>query len=338
MRCGFFSLAVLSLSLGATAFAQAPLTESECPNIDFSSQLGPALGKGNSNMCHAFVAADLITVNQKIGPKHRVSALDVGSNVTVADPAEVYRLLPPARSLSELAIRQKSVEEFKLVQGVQFDTSTDMRGGMPDLDIVAYNLRKSICTEKDLPSMQSDVFEHSWDYLYGRVRDSTGKWNRGLTAWRELNECAVKNSMDDFAEFAVAFSHALQRESDQTLHNACVHPLPLKPMVAHSLNLGEGVAARLAIQHFKQGAPVGVGYDHGILSGGKADRTESDHASTISASHWNEKTHICEFKLRNTRGPSCDHYRKDWKCIRGELWLPASDLDQMTTMMFYIDP
>lgn len=46
-------------------------------------------------MCHAFVASDLITVNQRIGPRHHVSALDVASNVTVADPTQVLKKVPP---------------------------------------------------------------------------------------------------------------------------------------------------------------------------------------------------------------------------------------------------
>src|SRR4051812_16983477 len=100
----FFGL----LLLPTTALSAPPLTRADCPTTNFSAQLGPASIQGDSNLCHAFVASDLITVNQ--GLTDHVSTLDVASNLTVVEPEEVFKLLPPPKSLSELGARQRSQE------------------------------------------------------------------------------------------------------------------------------------------------------------------------------------------------------------------------------------
>jgi hypothetical protein len=339
MARGLLSLLLLLLAAASRA-SGAPLTKADCPDIDFTPQLGFPAYQGNSNMCHAFVAADLITVNQGIGPKDHVSALDVASAATVADTDAMIGALPPPSGLSELAERNYVGGMNHLVQQRLFDWATDMRGGLPSLDVMAYNLRPSLCTERDLPSQASVLATDRYNYLFRRVRSSTGHWDPAYNDWRILNDCGVRASLgvEDLASFAEAYGRAVQRESDETLRRSCRHPLPLKPMVPHQVQTDEGQAARLTLRIFRSGAPVGVGYDHGVLHGGKAERAYSDHASTLVGSRWNEKAGRCEFKLRNSEGTGCVSYRKDWPCEDGNLWLPAEALDQMATTLFYIEP
>jgi len=338
-RIGFFFIFLSFISATVLAADPTPaLTQKECPGHDFSKELGPTFSQGASLMCHAFVASDLITVNQKIGPTNHVSALDVGSNMAVSDSKLVVEQLPPANTLSGQVLRKQFSEKMDLTQLYLFNRKTDMREGLPDLDVLAYNLRPNICTERDLPSENSDRLKPDSDFLFKRVRGSDGKWDPTFTNWRILNSCKGNNSMDNFIEFTKSYSRTIQMESDQTLRASCRHPLPLKPMIAHSIETDEHQASRLVLSVFSTGNVAAIGYDHGVLMGGTADRTFSDHTSTIVGSRWNSKTSTCEFKLRNSQGPSCKIYRKDWPCKKGQLWIPSSDLDQMTTMFFYIDP
>lgn len=213
-----------------------------------------------------------------------------------------------------------------------------MRDGLPDVDVLAYNLRPNICIEQDLPSQNPSAFLNYDDFLFDRVRGTYGNQDSAFSEWQLLNDCSVKNSLDNLVDFSQSLGRALQRESDRELRKSCRHTLPLKPMMAHNVAVAEGQTSRLILSLFKRGAAAAIAYDHAALYSGTADRKESDHTSTIVGSRWNPTKGICEFKLRNSQGPYCKKYRKDWACIKGQLWVPSAALDQMSTSVFYIDP
>ena len=329
------ALLLLNLSFGGAE----PLKESECPDRDFSFRLGPPYSQGDSYLCHAIVASDLITINQGIGPSEHVSALDVASGATVADPVDALKSLPQAKNFSEKNERSESLALFKQVQSIAFNYKTDMRMGFCNLDILAYNLRANICTERDLPSQASASDRDRANYLFNRVRASMTDENEAPELWRRKIDCNLTSSIKlrNIFDAAEIVGRSLQRGSDTNLRKSCVHTIPLKKMIPHHIVVGADEGARKIANLFVRGIPAGIGFDGGVLRGGKAHREDSDHACTIVGTRWN-KGH-CEFKLRNSQGPDCKKYRKDWECVEGEgsVWVPEDAMNQMTTDIFYID-
>jgi hypothetical protein len=323
----------------APSFPPKRIQKKDCPAVDFSKKMGPARYQGGglfgTSMCHAHAAADLITVNQGLSPENRVSALDVASATAIADPDEMLKAQPPARDWAESRRRLKVREISKFIQFHLSPFPLYARGGEPDADILAYNLRGSACTEKDLPSEKQQGDVNAPD-LQDRVQAAREKRDTLFGRWRALKDCSKPDTLRDLVGFTGDFGRALDRQSDEIFRKSCRNKIPLRPMRPHGMETRVGEAAEITLRLFREGAPVAIGYDSRALIQKTLSR-EADHASTVAGSRWNEKTRTCEFKVRNSYGTTCKEHAA-WPCEEGQYWIPEWQYNQMVTSLYYIEP
>ncbi|MGZ3724125.1 MAG: hypothetical protein ACXVA9_14375, partial [Bdellovibrionales bacterium] len=309
-----------------------PLSKAECVESDFSARMGPIGDRGEGNFCHIFTAADLINVNQGLEGDRRISRLDLASNLSVIDFAEIMRELPEAKTIKELFRRQSIQDVMK--ETVMSGYPKYMWGGVPDVDIMAINHRDGVCTEKELPSQQSRLFNHHGLYVYQKFNEVEREREDTFSLW--LKQCQTQNTMGNFADFAMQLGKLSAQQADARLVEPCKEKIHLKPMTAHVIVLGDTEGSRQAMSFLKRGIPVSIGYDHAVNHG--LVGRESDHAVTVAGAQWNKATKTCEFKIRESNGTDCSNVAKKWNCKDGEFWFPDNVFAAATTHLFYIDP
>ena len=139
---------------------------SPCPDVNLSDRMGPVRNQTSSDMCYAFVSADLIGFAQGITPKDQISVLDVAARAATTRPIDIRMSLksnfsqpPEMGSVGKIETR---AEKAKANRG-DTDVIGLIRGGSPNPTIAAYQTQKGYCTEHVLRSQRSEIFAENPD-------------------------------------------------------------------------------------------------------------------------------------------------------------------------------
>lgn len=364
MNARLIALPVLLFAMAWEA-SSAPLTKKDCDGPDYSERFGPVRDQGDFGNCYAAVAADLIGFAQGLRPPERVSAIDVGAVSLSTSPQQIRSQMQQQENWSEaMRIRRLGEDhEIMLSRKKNLELPERMEGGLVGTTVESYNFSGGVCTEDRLRSQGPIVRQYKDSFARSQVWGlATGEdllkadgsillpgFQRSPVLARatdraiyQARNCPVpKNPAEAFRQDLNAHMvQSLRERADK----ACAPRKPLKTMSADDFVTERGensFAPAFISESLRNGYPVGVGYDSDLFhSGRKSPQKEAGHASLIVAQRWNPKTKTCEFKLRNSWGPSCKGYHPDFsgaRCDAGSFWLTEKDLRDRVDVMTTVD-
>lgn len=223
--------------------SHAQIAESECPNVNLSSAFGPAREQGTVGMCYAMVAADLIGYQQRLGPAKRVSAIDVATTYLTADPVKVLNrprlshsfLINSEDGKFALQASQDITYQQQLTSGLTvYDRFNS--GGYLDATLRAYDTKKGLCLESQLPSETTLVRNDRTTFLENVFADFREDGQTGDGRVDQLNEFSEfwnpncqTSAISDFSPLA----EISQQIQDQRMHAFVDHVEKMLPSCAN---------------------------------------------------------------------------------------------------------
>ena len=360
LRILIFSAAILS---------SAASIAGDCDPVDFSAEMGPVRNQGKTGWCYAFTAADLIGFEIGITPAEQVSAADVAAATYLENPRELE-----ARSAQMSTANLGYVAQFKrnmLVGAVRsLDANQAQWWGMPlaareggfeHLAIAVYNMRGGACLESKVASQKSEIFLNSGEFLWGKygfkrysgVDENTVKQppieNLRLPGASESSKCRLTAELEDVLspDLERHLNELVASQANAEMKRACIPRRPLgKTLLPQYIQVGSANTSKSAAfvieSNLNRHRPTGIDYSACFLNGGPdlgVGTTACSHASSVVGRRINQKTGVCEYKIRNSWGSSCDNYRKDLKanCENGNIWVSRAEVTQnlqgVTSMM-----
>lgn len=334
-KCGWIFAYILPLAMSG-GIAHANLNASECLDTDLSPKYGPIRDQGSSPWCSQFAAADLITYAQGIGPRDQVSALDVAVNFLTTDPKKLGEVANHQNNWL-LALQTKRLQPLNeaLDAARKGKAPIDRANGMLVSGILAYQLSAGSCLESKVRSQETIR------------RDNRGFIERQLKRLGDVSVTEAEQLIADESqacpEMGIGSRPALQtliaKLNEESMANVkssidreCRQRRPLREMWPQTMvtEPGTGTAARALASLLNQRLPTAISYDARFLTNGVKDPGPVEaHVSVIAGMRWNKRKKMCEFKIRNSWGPTCDGYHESLRkqCEGGSIWIDEKTLD-----------
>lgn len=275
--------------------------------VDLGDRFGPIKEQGQTQFCHATVAADLLDFHFDNEIDNGVSFLDIALHISVRNPElsiflDKYTLARHPDN-SQLAW-SKDGESINYAEAYPFGGRADIvqRTNYVSWAIYAYsNLNsRGQCKEKDLPS------EDALQSLYFIPK--------------LLNELKTANENKSLDAATIEDANYLMA---QQLRSLCPRE-NIGQVIPHSLNLMELTfeqKKQAMMNVLDQGIPAGLSFNFRAVT----EQASFQHKGTLIGYEIDNGTII--FKLRNSYGKNCrsDTYPVP-KCRDGHLYIKDSDL------------
>lgn len=285
--------------------------EKSCSPMDVSKDLGPVRNQDTVGWCYAFTAADLLSYKMK----QRISATDIAMNY------------------SDGWIKDLSKKYFS-------KNETDFSGG-EIYTAIGKAQERGVCLEKNLPDTDNGLGELK--YQMDRIESFQENPRRDCEAdLRSLQNLFPKVSLQDYLKIIKTANRA---NFMKVLQNTSCHPRikRQKPFEIHTeqalireFSNTEKIFQNIDQQLSKNNV-VGVAYDRNTVLFNQEDGASSPHASVIVGRQFNKGSGQCLYLIRNSDGPSCAPYPKEFKCVKGNIWIPKEVLARKVTSVTYIE-
>jgi hypothetical protein len=312
---------------------------SECDPVDFRSQLGPARDQGDSDLCFAYSAADLIT--QRTG--ELVSALDLATsyfleNVDGLGQPQASAEIQDYFEKNKSQVRQFVTDERNRAEIVgPLARMGKINDGEEDGVVLMSNV-KGLCRESDFPSE-------------GGFNSKDEKWLQSMAQKVEEHPEICKNwqlNTGVQTKLNTPVADCVNAMWLDRINKRCARNIPLKPLLPvtfrEAADLPSFVKSLSDSKYDSQSAWQGlIDKMNSILDSGRItaisyngdylwDRTQTleDHSSTVVARK--KINNQCYYLVRDSFGANCDSIHKDLKgrCEKGHVWLSEDELTKKT--------
>ncbi len=310
--------------------------EDRCSTKSEAERLGPVRNQGATPWCFAYTAADLLTHELKLGPKNQVSALWTGAMAKAMTGEEISNLyihkLAEKKDISSLmmmaaimALREARDHEGKwanpynltpaeylaLTQGLS--SAKDQRaqslldgvGGIVENSLEVAIAQSKFCSVEDLKAFENQDLEPIAALSVIRHR-----------AEKRVTACDSRRKLD---QDIVALGAKMIDEQKKIIANSCSQKMTaIKKAVVINESIQDGSmpmtpekksASLYRInQLLNDGKIVGMSYRARAITAGDPGIHDMHASSVIGRRVIGGK---CFYQVRNSWGPSCDHYKKN---------------------------
>lgn len=327
-------------------FALANMKQEDCPDRQVNeSSMGPIRDQGNSEICYAFAAADLVS-------------FDIGTRVSpVAIAINYYRGL----------LNHPSEEQRR--EGLRIQNAPPS-GGFED-EALRASLRYGFCTEDSFHSDLRGRILGSRDPLNSTFNDLNRALNDAIngktpppescnTVTTSLAALFGNQNLEDNLR-VIGMSSGVQRW-ERLLQQNCINVENprLKDlesrMQTEKFNSGSQSPGPSLSEILRSGRPANLSYNISSLLRPSTSQSRNraspnshpasssrgvhpDHVSVIVGMRWNPSRNVCEFKVRNSYGESCTpELTSRYQCRGGYFYLSETDLRRQNTVVTHIRP
>ncbi len=274
-----------------------PLSQPECPDVDFSSKFGKVRDQGTSGWCYAFATSDLFSY--KLGVP--ISALDTVVTHNEEREAEAAgltqkQMMARAGWAAHAIIRAKE-------RGVCLENATRSEPVGADLATTIFKIEAA----RKAGSLES-FLSSGWEKIF-------------LKTSKEKAISIFDNSREEdiIAKLSAENCPADKRFSVSSLDWA-----------QFLNNTGRGYGAPLIpkLNDLISKTPVIINYDMTALLPGNLEQPPRQHFSLIVGRRWNKERRACEFKIRNSWGSGSKGYRPGIETKDGHQWVGEAFLSR----------
>jgi hypothetical protein len=301
-----------------------PIDQSSCAAVDFSSSFGPARNQKSTNWCASFTASELITQALNLKYPNRVSAIDVAANHYMNPIEDEFAYKLGLEEIQQLpSVYGHPIPLGQVSRDSDIDRKTLLSSGGAHVDAVIYNYNsaKGYCIENRLPSDPESELIKNIEKAAKRKselkRSKKCPENRqdSFMAISEINDHIFRNfrrkcaPRKKFSYPVVPLGHTIEDLSSMESIN----------IINHALNQGRVAAVQVKLNDW-------LNY--------KIEQ-HAYHAMTVVGRRWNSSNNSCEYKIRNSWGPSCDAFNVT-DCVDGTFWVDSNLLRSTTQHVVYI--
>lgn len=322
-----------------TSISWSRISQSECRRVDVDeSSMGPIRDQGFSAICFAFVAADLMS--HDLG--QRVSPLATAIN----HHRYMAQLFPEGSSLGDNAR-----ESLRTDQG---------SGSTANAIAAAHNF--SVCTDQSIRSHVAGFWDNQGKIEIGYMNElqaaleqmnslqllPENECNQRTTALTSIfGHQNVNQNLDILRTISPSdrWSRLVDENCQkiQTLDSGTISSRKRYVRLSR-LSGPESLASVQMNSSLSQGRPISIGYNYSelIQSRGAVSASaarETDHASIIVGRNWNVSKRVCEYKIRNSHGSSCEPpLTEKYRCQGGYFYLDENQLNSVVQTVTWIAP
>jgi hypothetical protein len=303
------------------AYAQArrapESSRQACAPVDLRDRLPPVRNQDTVSWCYAYVMADLLSDRFK-------------KDVSAAALAHVYNA-EKARNFWP-----GNSSEFLL------------EGGSLEGALEAAWSNGGVCTEKDQPSQDLSANRIYRSYLSSirRIAETHERLEELADTSRFKPELCAEEKDALRAVFPglatqpmKSILRVLQNEQGAALLGKLAKlscPDRIKFAQKPRLSIQDTAIKASLHQALDENKLMAITHDASVLYDPRAKPGLSNHTTLVVGRRWNAGTGACEFLIRNSHGPTCD-YSPYFQCERGNVWVPASYVEKMTTRTYSLE-
>ncbi len=310
----------------------------ECENVDLRLKLNPEIKaffsharfQNDSNWCYAYATSDLLSykLNTPVSPTHL--AVEYNKSLTVLDKMwrKVDQWTAPGsqRGLADGGLVGSAIKMAQQVGSCPENLMPSQLYGPSFKKSVlliqnSLNKKDSTTIEKQAAFFKMVFPSINADFLAKAIGHEMKKKNPKA---KNLIETLTKISCQSDLKYPNEKLHTRTRwrlyfnllsTSHQLLNRANAEPFAI---LYHSAHIYQARQKALAQKKINFGSVVG------------------DHVSTIWGRRKNEATQECEFLLRDSLGPKCQHYESSISCEQnGWIWVPEKKYHSMLRAVTY---
>ena len=323
------------------SISQAFLAQENCGKVDFSKRLGPVRSQLDQSWCFAETAADLIGYHLHLTPKLQVSAGDLVATYYLSDlklarqsvaSVAAGKAAPPQPAALNLNATLDEMEKLQAQYTGQ--NLTNRSGGFENRAIAMANF-KGICTETQLPL--ADIKKISAEnnqgaHLMARLENHQIRTDECEPL---IDPQTCRPGTKCFAEYYNALNETAVRKSLDEVESKCSPRVPFRQLLFATSSLVEGktrISDMQAIidRNMTSERPVSITYSHCFLLNLSEGSTQQscEHASTVVGRRRNRHSGLCEYKIRDSLGTSCEQYARRYRksCAGGQFWIGRDEL------------
>lgn len=309
---------MFALFLPALAWSFTPTSEMSCTDLDLRTEsLGQVRNQGKISWCYAFTASDMLAHAARSG--QRYSAADLALNYNESLVGRIMSKVMPNGNPHETGFNKIALEKA---------------------------MKDGTCPESVFPS-------EKW------MRVAADK-SQEVPMPEAMKEIAALHSRRrslkaDSLPFHYQFRHVDRQkffELLQTKHLRTFYQrLRLTACQGERREYGARWRVKMVLRNQKifsrinqqldRGRLVGLDYDARILE--NKDHTgiklSELHTSSIVGRRWNRGKNICEYLIRDSRGPQCTRYDASYECQSGNVWLTESQIfSSLISVVYMLSP
>jgi hypothetical protein len=306
------------------------LNQEQCSNVDIR-EVNPALremfstprDQDSIGWCFGFAAADLLSAK-------------LGTAVSAYHVSAIYN-----RAISRNFFWRTLYEIGDLIKS---DTFSDVyEGGFIGKALKATRKHHTVCTEEQVP-FDANYFGGtrqeiaSLERLRGQIRSTQDR----KVACELIEQSFPSDLLENrgLEQIQTSLIHDNINETLEKITSSACLENPIQIPDFDYKSLGRPSRSQRAQTKYlnaidaalKSGKPVGISWNPGKVMSTKG----GSHASSVIARRWNNGR--CEYKIRNSWGPTCEAYLPEIECDRSEgaFWVKDETFHEMVNGITYI--
>lgn len=307
-------------SIKARTLQSAVSSPETCgPPVDLRATLPPQRNQGSLSWCYAHVMADLLSF--KFGRTVSAGAL---AHMYYAETAQ-----SSSASEAKLSRSPKVILEQGSLEGA-LEASWKNGGFCTELDQRSEDFSSG-------PEFESYVSTlHQIIEIHDRIAQTDPAKNTQSTLC-ESERAALDRIFPALSAVPMkTVLNAIQLNQGEELLAALSKlscPNKIKPTQKPVLQrYRSDILVRLN-QFLDERKPSAIHYDSTTLHDPKGHPGLANHISLVVGRKWNPQNQTCEFLIRNSYGTACN-YSPYFRCERGNIWVPASYIEQISTALY----